>query len=555
MATISSLGVGSGIDAESIVSKLMALERQPLTAIQKKESGINAKISAYGTLSGLLDSLRTASNTLGTPNSLAAFKATSSATDVLKGTGSSTASAGTYAINVLQLATAHKTSHTTAIAGDAGAIINSTGTSQTFSLSVGGATATDLTINANASLADLRDAINNSAAGVSANIVTNKINDTTSESRLVLTAKEAGKSITTSTTLAGFGSFQTLGGENGHDAIKSNTAFSGGAEILGKGKLNITVGSGVPVSVDITTANATLSDIATQITSSGAGVTASVVTDTTGTHLKLVANSSDQKISYTAEDTDGADGYNFSRLNGFSDAGDPLQLAQSAKLTVEGFSITSTSNNITTAIKGVTLDLTKTGSTTLTVERDREAAKNAVDTFVSAYNTLNNKIRSLTAYDSTNKTANTLTGDATVRNLQSQLTSILIGTPGTPSGSFSQLNELGITMGPTGNLSVDSTKFQNAVDKDFASVSDVLDRYGSSLYTKIGEFTSTNGLLAGKTNSLSLMLKDYSARKESMELRFTAIEKRYRSQFSALDGMIGKMQTTSTFLTQQIARL
>lgn len=555
MATISSLGVGSGIDAESIVSKLMTLEQQPLTQIKKKESGVNAKISAYGTLRGLLDTLRTASNTLGTPSSLAAFKANSSASDILKATSSSTATAGTYAINVQQLATAHKTSHATAIAGDASAVINSSGSSQTFTLAVGSATSTVLTIGANASLADLRDAINNSSAGVSANIVTNQINETTAESRLVLTAKEAGKSITSSTTLAGFGAFQTLGGENGKDAIKSNTAFSGGAEILGMGRLNITVGSGAPVVVDITTAGATLDDIAAQISSSGAGVTASVVTDTSGTHLKLVANSSDQKISYTAEDTDGADGYNFSRLNGFTDSGDPLQLAQSAKLTVEGFNITSTSNSLSTAIKGVTLDLTKVGSTTLTIERDRDAAKNAVDTFVSAYNALNTKIRSLTAYDSANKTANTLTGDATTRNMQSQLTGILIGTPGTPSGSYSRLTDLGITTGTTGNLSVDSTKLQSAIDNDFASVSDVLDRYGSSLYTKIGEFTSTSGLLAGKTESLSTLLKDYSKQKDSLELRLTAIEKRYRNQFSALDGIIGKMQTTSTFLTQQIAKL
>ena len=56
MATISSLGVGTGLDLESIVTGLMDLERQPLDRLESKQSIINAQISAYGSFKSKLDS-------------------------------------------------------------------------------------------------------------------------------------------------------------------------------------------------------------------------------------------------------------------------------------------------------------------------------------------------------------------------------------------------------------------------------------------------------------------------------------------------------------------
>lgn len=547
MATMSSLGIGSGINGEALVTQLMQLEQKPLTLLTQKTTSANAKISAFGSIRSLLDSLKTAANTLSTPSKLAAFKATSSASDVMSATGSSTAVAGNYGITVQQIATAHKVSNSTAIAGNSTATIGA----GTFTLQLAGATsATTLTMGTTATLGDLRDAINASSSGITANIVTGN-SGSGNESRLVLTASETGKAITSSTTLSGFGTFQTVGGQH---TISSQTAFSGAVDRVGAGTLAITVGS-TTTSVSISSTTASLDDVATAISASGAGVTASVVTDTTGTRLKLVSTATDQLVSYTAVDTDATDGYDFSRLRGFSTVGQAPQIAQSAILTVEGQTVTSTSNTITGAISGVTLSLTQTGSTTLTVARDNDAVKTAVDSFIKGYNDLNTKIRSLTAYDATNKTANTLTGDSTARNLQNQISAVLISTPGTPTGSFSRFADIGITMGRDGSLSVDSTKLQSAITSDASSTYDVLNRYGSALDTKVNDFTATGGLLSGKTESLSSMIKDYSRQKESMQLRLDAIEKRYRAQFSSLDTLVSSMQTTASFLTQQLAKL
>ena len=64
MATISSAGIGSGLDVDGIVTKLMAVEKRPLTSLQTKASTIDSKISAFGTIKSQLSSLSDAAGAL-----------------------------------------------------------------------------------------------------------------------------------------------------------------------------------------------------------------------------------------------------------------------------------------------------------------------------------------------------------------------------------------------------------------------------------------------------------------------------------------------------------
>lgn len=555
MAAISSLGIGSGLDANSIVSQLMAIEQQPITAVDKKISGVNAKISAFGSISSLLDTLKTASTTLSTPNKLSAFKGTSSNPDVLSATASSNAANSAYNINVQRLATAHKVGSQTALTGTATTALVGAG-SFTVSLGTDDASTTDVnesspitvTTTGSSSLGDLRDAINKATGSkVSASIVTTT-NAGTSQSRLVLTAKDTGKEINISTDLSALGGFQTVGGPH---TIANTTAFAGGQDTVGAGTLQFTV-SGVATAAINIPANATLDTVAQSINSAAVGVTASVFTDTTGTHLKMVSTDPNKLISYTAIDDNMSDGADFSRLRGFSTVGSQPQIAQTALVDIEGQTIESASNAITSAISGVSINLTGTGSTTLNVARDQTAVSKAANDFVNAYNSLNAKLRTLTAYDATNKKGSTLTGDSTVRNIQSQLTSTLGSTPGTPSGTYSRLSDLGISIDRSGNLTLDSSKLQTAIEKDFDSVSNVLNRYGAEFASKVNDMTKSGGLITGKTDSLNSMISSYNDQKDRLQLRLTAIEARYRAQFTALDTMVASMQKTSTFLTKQL---
>lgn len=198
MATISSPGVGSNLDVKTIVSQLMAVEKQPLTALAKKEASFQAKLSAFGSLKSVLSSFQAAAQTLNLSSTYSSVKASVADTAILGASVSGAATAGTYNIEVKNLAQSQKL-----ISSSYAATSTVTG-SGTLTIDIGayggtapdpvsftpkaGSTATSITIDSsNNTLEGVRDAINKANAGVSATI----INDGTGN-RLSITSKETG---------------------------------------------------------------------------------------------------------------------------------------------------------------------------------------------------------------------------------------------------------------------------------------------------------------------------------------------------------------------------
>jgi flagellar hook-associated protein 2 len=107
---LSAGGIGSGLDVNSIVSQLMALERRPLDQLGEQKSDLNAKLSAYGQLKSAFSTFQSAMNGLSSADKFQVFSATSSNSNSFTATASSTASAAGHSIDVLALANAHKLS-------------------------------------------------------------------------------------------------------------------------------------------------------------------------------------------------------------------------------------------------------------------------------------------------------------------------------------------------------------------------------------------------------------------------------------------------------------
>ena len=105
--TLSALGVGSGLDLNALVSKLMTVEQLPLTLLDQQEAGLQAELSSLGTVKGSLSSLQSAAQTLASA-STAAYGAGVSDSSVLTATADSTAAAGSYSVSVSKLAQAQK---------------------------------------------------------------------------------------------------------------------------------------------------------------------------------------------------------------------------------------------------------------------------------------------------------------------------------------------------------------------------------------------------------------------------------------------------------------
>jgi flagellar hook-associated protein 2 len=126
---LSSSGIGSGLDVDGLVSKLMAAEAAPLSAYDKKSAGVQSQIAAYGKLSGAIGSFQGALSSLSNVSTFRALGTSSGDEDVLTGSASSTASPGKYKINVSQLAqaqsltTAGRASTTTMIGAGAKTVL------------------------------------------------------------------------------------------------------------------------------------------------------------------------------------------------------------------------------------------------------------------------------------------------------------------------------------------------------------------------------------------------------------------------------------------------
>lgn len=192
--TLTSLGVGSGLDAETIVTKLVALERQPIAQLQTQASTIQSKISAFGKIQSAISSLRDAASKLTSPDLWSTTKATSADTAVAF-TTTPGAAVGSYSVGVTSLAAAQSVLSSSALASS-----SSTLGSGTLTIDVGtwtgssfaaksGSTAVNIAIGASDTLATIRDKINSANAGIKATIV----NDA-SGARLVMNSSTTGLS-------------------------------------------------------------------------------------------------------------------------------------------------------------------------------------------------------------------------------------------------------------------------------------------------------------------------------------------------------------------------
>jgi flagellar hook-associated protein 2 len=459
MAGLSSPGIGSGLDINGLVTKLMEAEKAPLTVLDKKEADYQAKLTAYGTLKGAFASFQTAAKGLSSTSKFSTVKASAADATILSANASSIAKPGSYSIEIAKLAQSHKIASgtvadpATAIGTGTLTIDFGTYTSSGNSFAVNAdKTSKSITIDStNNSLSGIRDAINEADAGVSASI----LNDGGGY-RLVLSSSDSGAA-------------------NSLRVLVSGDSAGTNVDALGLSQL------------------------------------AYDPTKTAGTGKNL-----EQKVE-----------------------------AQNAELTIDGIAISKSTNSISDAITGVTLNLLKKTEaatpTTVTVSRDPTNVKTAIEGFVKAYNDLAATMKDLGGYDFKTQAGGLLLGDTTLRSMQSQARSILTQRLEYADGGVSSLSDIGVSFQRDGTLSINSSKLGGVLDDPTKNVaglfaimgvpSDSLVSYGTSTsYTQPGRYgvnitqIATNGtamgasalgistvITAGANNSLLLKLNGISA--------------------------------------------
>ncbi len=464
MATISSTGVGSGLDVNSLVSQLVAAERSPVDKrLTSTDVKLTTQVTAMASLKGALAALQSAANGLKGSSSFEQRTATVVDSAFFGASATSAAVAGHYDVEVVQLASAGRIAS---------------------------------------------------------------------------------------------GGFPVSGG--------------GADTVVGTGTLAINVGD-QQFKVVIDSEHDTLAQIRDAINSApdNKGVSATLITDQDGTHLVLAGNKTGAANAVSVSladsvDADGntADAAGLSRLFSLAPKDPVKDVARDAIVKVAGFEIHNATNTIDAAIDGVTLVLkqaSEPGETiALDVARDDAAIQGKAQSFVTAYNALAKQVATLGGYNAASKTGGALLGDSLLLGIESQTRRLISDQVAGTTGSYRTLASLGITTGADGTLTLDATRFQKALAADPQGVSKIFSS-DTGVAAKLGKYLddklSSTGEIATRNANLAASQKDLTAQRDALDARMLVIQDRYLKQFTALDTMLSQLQSTSTFLTQQLEGL
>jgi flagellar hook-associated protein 2 len=328
---------------------------------------------------------------------------------------------------------------------------------------------------------------------------------------------------------------------------------------VGTGTLTIAVGD-KSMSVDIASPANSLQDVRDAINNSktNPGVTASIITGTDGAHLVLTSQQTGAKNAFTVTTSGGDGGLAALNFDPTTDADKATIKAQDALFTIDGTAASSATNTASDAIDGVSLTLSKIGTSSVTITNDTSAVSTALQSLVTSYNSFVSTYSTLTKYDETNQQVGALIGDATVNSLKSQVSSLLgsqfSGNGGTPSS----LSDLGVSFQVDGTLKFDSTKLTKVLADNPSGVKNLLSGstgIAPTLDKLITSWTSTTGILTQRTNNLNTKAKDLTDQQTAYDATIAAYTTRLTTQYTALDTMMTKLANTSSYLTQQFDAL
>lgn len=214
-------GLGNGVDFGQVVTELAKVQRLPIDALTAKQKDLQTKLTDYGTLGNKLLALQSAANALRLPSSFDRTTTTVNDETVLTAQAGAGAATGSYSIQVSQLAKANQITNKAAkaVADTTSAIVS--GGTGTFTFKVGSGSDQTVTLADGATLDDLRFAINDLGAGVTASV----INTGTTASpayRLTLTATASGTGNTISVVTDTTGlDFTNTSGTGGSDTLQA----------------------------------------------------------------------------------------------------------------------------------------------------------------------------------------------------------------------------------------------------------------------------------------------------------------------------------------------
>ena len=346
-----------------------------------------------------------------------------------------------------------------------------------------------------------------------------------------------------------------------HTLIVSNLAtgssyasapLSSASTVIGSGSFLLQLGSATPVPITVDNTNNTLSGLAASINAQNLGVSASVVTDVNGARLALLSNATGLPADLTI--TSNTTGLSFTKT----------ATAANASLTVDGLTISSASNTVTGVLGGVTLNLLSASPGSpiaLNVAPDSARVTQAVNDFVTAYNSIITSINQQFAYNPASGTAGLLSGNGDLRALQTQL---LGETTYSVSGNngFTGLASLGVNLNNDGTLTVDTTKLSDSLANHFTDFQNFFQSasgqtgFAQKLSADLQNLTNpTQGLLNVAITQNRTDQKSIQSSINDFEDRLAVRRQQLTIQYSQVDATLRNFPLLLAQITGQLASL
>lgn len=478
--TISSAGLVSGINYDTLIQQVEDSERAPVTTLQAQQTGYQTEIGTIQNVSTKLSTLLAVTSSVNNPTNFntntVSAGTTAAGASLLSATVDSTATAGTYGVSVKQLAKSSKLASAGFVDQNSTAVAIGDGV---FKFKVGNSgTEYSVSVSAGTTLQALRDSINATGGSVTATI----INDGTGSNpyRLILAANDSGGlssvTVTKNDTSLDFTNKKVEAAyafpDNSFTGTITSNAGNNYTGSTNKTFMIQAVTGGAPGTA---TYKYSIDGGLTYLGYGGAAYDAAAAPGAAGSGIVASA---------AATAIDGAGTSNEGVTIGFGNtgtlvAGDrfsvdvfapTFQTGQDAVVVVDGTTYTKSSNTVTDIIQGVTLNLQQadmSNAVNVAVSTDASGAVTKIKNFVSAYNDFNTFLNGQLNYDPTTKQASPLLGDPAMRAIQRTLKDVVSGqVPGLTTG-LANLSQIGITSDShTGALIVDQGKLSSAISSD-----------------------------------------------------------------------------------------
>lgn len=544
-------GLGTGLDIDGLVEGLMTAAAKKLTNMKAKQTTYANQLSNWSNIKTKLTSFQSAIETLQSQSVFQSKTAKSSNEDIAAVSATSSATAGKYHLHVTSVATSTKVGSSERMGNtvDPDVALKDSGLALTVtagSISVNG-TSIDIdpttdTLNTvltkiNTTVTDVHASFDSATGKVTFTYVgadpdgTVQLGsgaDTSNFFQAIGVDGKTGADITSSTALGSVSTTKALNSAN----FKNSLDASGEFEI-----------NGVKIVYDASYDG--LSDIIDRINNSDAQVTASY--DATEDKLVLTALDTGSK---TIQMTDLSG--NFLEAVGLNAA--TQSLGNNAEYYIdeinEGSTLTSSSNEISGIISGVSFTLAEEGDATITVTNDTEAALDAINAFVTQYNNAVSAIASATAKDSI------LQGDSAVNRLKNNLRQYTMNLVSSVSGNLDLASEIGISIDKEGTMTLDEDAFKKGMADNSGAVYDLFNstdgiavRLSNELDTWLKD---SKGIIPSRETSLNKLIDNLDTDIENETDRLERKQERLYNKFNAMDTTVNALESQLNYVLQMI---